>query len=109
MVRCIVPNCQSGYDSQQGKEKIHFFKVPKDSIDEYQRAIKRKCFVVNSTHFVCHKHYLSEDILWKREVKDAAGNALASVCTYINNNVNIICGLQLSRKCKRIKFIIFKL
>ena len=42
-------------------------------------------------------------------MKDAAGKVIASVCTYINNNINIICGLQSSRKCKRIKFIIFKL
>ena len=36
-------------------------------------------------------------------MKDAAGNIIALICTYINNNLNIICRLQLSRKCKRIK------
>ena len=87
--KCIAPNCSSGYSSTRANsEKIHFFKVPKDLVAEYQKALKRKNFIVTAGQFVCEKHFLKEEVIWKREVKNPAGNVIASVCInkYINNN-----------------------
>lgn len=77
--KCIFPKCKSGYASQKSGEKIHFFKVPKDSVEAYQKAVRRENFLVKSGQPVCHKHYLPDDILWKREVKDADGNVMSMV------------------------------
>ena len=83
---CIVPNCKSGYSSQilNENEKIHFFSVPlgKENVEKWQKAILRKDFIVRSGQVVCQKHFLPEDIIWKREVKDADGNVMATVRIY---------------------------
>lgn len=79
--RCIVPNCKSGYDSTKG-EKYHRFSVPfeENALLEWKKAIPRKDFDLKSGMIVCDKHFLSDDIVWRREVKDpATGNVMASV------------------------------
>ncbi|XP_033217317.1 uncharacterized protein LOC117173053 [Belonocnema kinseyi] len=77
--RCLVPNCKSGYDPN--KEKTHHFSVPYKETDlllQWERAIPRKDYVLKAGMVVCHKHFLSEDIVWRREVLDPDGNVMAS-------------------------------
>ncbi|XP_077270688.1 uncharacterized protein LOC143901930 [Temnothorax americanus] len=76
MPHCIAPGCTFGYKSNP--EVIHFFAVPKDRsiINLWQNAIRRKDFVVWSGQFLCEKHFLAEDILWKRELRDSDGQVL---------------------------------
>ncbi|XP_011691554.1 PREDICTED: uncharacterized protein LOC105452281 [Wasmannia auropunctata] len=71
---CIAPGCTSGYKSNP--EKIHFFMVPKDKniFTLWQNATRRKD--IRAGQFVCEKHFLAEDILWKREIKDSNGHVL---------------------------------
>ena len=78
--RCIVSHCNSEYDSN--KEKYHRFSVPfeEEILLEWEKAIPRKDFILKSGMVVCHKHFLPEDIIWRREVKDSASNVMASVC-----------------------------
>ncbi|XP_043483110.1 uncharacterized protein LOC122511737 isoform X2 [Leptopilina heterotoma] len=76
--RCVVPNCNSGYDSC--KEKVHLFSVPKEEElrKKWENAIPRANFILKSGLVVCHKHFLPEEIITKREVKDPQGNVMAS-------------------------------
>ncbi|XP_043472994.1 uncharacterized protein LOC122505444 [Leptopilina heterotoma] len=76
--KCIVPNCKSGYLSC--KEKVTLLSVPKSTelIKQWQSAIPRKDFVVKYGQVVCHKHFLPEDIVRKKEVKDPSGKVMAS-------------------------------
>ncbi|XP_018366319.1 PREDICTED: uncharacterized protein LOC108763310 [Trachymyrmex cornetzi] len=76
MPHCIAPGCTSGYKSNP--EKIHFFTVPKDEnmITLWQNAIRRKDFVIRAGQFLCEKHFLPEDILWKRELTSPDGQVL---------------------------------
>ena len=83
---CIVPNCNSGYRSRilNENEKIHFFSVlsGKENVEKWQKAILTRDFIVRSVQGVCQKHFLPEDIIWKREVKDADGNVMTTVRIY---------------------------
>ncbi|EFN72523.1 hypothetical protein EAG_12971, partial [Camponotus floridanus] len=74
--RCIVLGCTSGYKSNN--EKVQFFYVPKDENVRkiWQAALRRKDIIINSTQAVCHHHFLTNDILWKREICDEKGNVL---------------------------------
>ncbi|XP_018375241.1 PREDICTED: uncharacterized protein LOC108769007 [Trachymyrmex cornetzi] len=76
MPHCIAPGCTSGYKSNP--EKVHFFTVPKDEnmITLWQNAIRRKDFVIRAGQFLCEKHFLPEDILWKRELTSPDGQVL---------------------------------
>ena len=77
--RCVVLNCKSGYASC--KEKVTLISVPKDekTVKKWESAISRKDFTLKSGQVVCQKHFLSDDIVWKKEVKDPEGNVMASV------------------------------
>ena len=77
--RCVVPNCKSGYPSC--KEKLTLISVPKDqkTVRKWESAIPRKHFTLKSGQVVCQKHFTSDDIVWKKEVKDPEGNVMASV------------------------------
>ncbi|XP_043468847.1 uncharacterized protein LOC122502731 isoform X1 [Leptopilina heterotoma] len=77
--RCIVPNCNSGYESTKS-EKCHKFSVPFDEedIQKWKKIIPRKNFELKGGMVVCEKHFLKDDIVWRREVKDPAGNVMAS-------------------------------
>lgn len=78
---CIALNCKSGYKSDCSEKKLHFFSVPagKDILEKWQHAISRENFVIRTGQVVCEKHFLPEDILWKREVKGPDGKVMASV------------------------------
>ena len=55
--------------------------VPKDqkTIRKWESAIPRKHFTLKSGQVVFQKHFTSDDIVWKKEVKDPEGNVMASV------------------------------
>ena len=78
--RFIVPNCNSGYDSNT--QKCHRFSVPfeEEILLKSVKAILRKDFVMKGSMIVCEMHFLLEDIIWRRKVKDSGGNFIASVC-----------------------------
>ena len=54
----------------------------KENVEKWQKAILRKDLIVRSGKVVCQKHFLPEDIIWKREVKDADENVMATVHIY---------------------------
>src|SRR5436190_5449941 len=83
MPRCIALGCTSGYVSN--REKVHFFYVPRDENirKKWQKALKRKDIIINPAQALCQHHFLSEDILWKREIYDEKGNLLG-VVSYFN-------------------------
>lgn len=54
-----------------------------DIIQRWQSAIPRKDFIVKSGQVVCHKHFLLEDVVWKKEVKPPSDNVIASVSKLI--------------------------
>jgi hypothetical protein len=69
--KCFVPNCKTGYDSNHGK--IAIFKAPSNpkKLLQWSKAIPRKDRNLNSTSFVCEKHFFPSDI--KREWVSADG------------------------------------
>jgi hypothetical protein len=69
--KCFVPNCTTGYDSNNGK--IAIFKAPSNpkKLLQWSKAIPRKDRNLNSTSFVCEKHFFPSDI--KRECVSADG------------------------------------
>ena len=77
---CVVPNCKSSY-KREGK--VHLFRIP-------QNEEKRKKWIevipgknkYKIGQVVCSKHFLPDDIVRKREVKDPEGKVMASVCLY---------------------------
>ena len=81
---CVVPNCKSGYVSC--KEKVTLISVPKDEriVEKRESVIPRKDFTLKSGQVVCQKHFTSDDIVWKKEVKDPEGNVMASVSKYFD-------------------------
>ncbi|XP_043485249.1 uncharacterized protein LOC122513081 [Leptopilina heterotoma] len=76
--KCIVPNCKAGYASC--KQKFSLFSVPDDEkmVEQWQKAIPRKDFVVQSGQVVCQQHFLEDDIVWKKEVKAPDGSVMSS-------------------------------
>ena len=56
--RCIVPKCNSEYDSNT--EKCHRFSVPfeEEVLLKWVKAIPRKDFVMKGGMVVCEKHFL---------------------------------------------------
>ncbi|KYN17334.1 hypothetical protein ALC57_10377 [Trachymyrmex cornetzi] len=102
MPHCIAPGCTSGYKSNP--EKIHFFTVPKDEnmITLWQNAIRRKDFVIRAGQFLCEKHFLPEDILWKRELTSPDGQVLGVV----SNKINILLFIYLNNAANA-AYIIF--
>lgn len=79
MPHCIAPGCTSGYKSNS--EKVHFFIVPKDENIRklWQDAIRRKNFIVRAGQSLCEKHFVAQDILWKRELTGPDGQVLGVV------------------------------
>ncbi|KAJ3656494.1 hypothetical protein Zmor_015567 [Zophobas morio] len=59
--KCVVPNCSSGYKGNP--EKVSVFRVPKDRLLEWQRAIPRKDRQLTVNDVVCAKHFNREDIV----------------------------------------------
>lgn len=55
--------------------------MPKDENirKAWQAALKKNDIIINSKQAVCHHHFLSMDILWKREIYDEKGNVLGMV------------------------------
>lgn len=69
----------SGYISNS--EKVSFFRVPNNQvmIKQWQSAIRRKDIVLSSKLCICEKHFLKQEILWQREIRDQNGNILGVV------------------------------
>ncbi|KAK5648302.1 hypothetical protein RI129_003194 [Pyrocoelia pectoralis] len=65
--KCVVPNCRSGYN--KNPEKVTLFVIPKDSLQQYNRAIPRKDRHLTEKDHVCEKHFKPESII--RELKTA--------------------------------------
>ena len=79
--RCVAFGCKSGCKrgAAKKKEKVHFFQVPKDGEELWQRALLRKDIVIKAGQGVCHKHFSKEDILWRKELRAPDGRILGVV------------------------------
>lgn len=62
---CCVPQCKTGYKSNDTDEKIALFQFPKD--DNFKKkwinSIPRKDWVVTSSHRVCKLHFEDTDFV----------------------------------------------
>ena len=73
MVGCFVVGCSS-YSTN--KEKHHFFKPPKKSLDLWRKAIPRADKQLQFTHYICEKHFEGKDIIKNKEWKGKDGQII---------------------------------
>ena len=80
--KCIVPGCKTGYLSC--KVKLSTFTVPKNDElrEKWQEALKLKK-PLKEKNVVCEKHFRANDIIRSSKHKDANGNVLAEVRSFI--------------------------
>ena len=64
-IKCIVPGCKSGYDSNS--VHVSLFGVPKN--DELRAkwvsVIPTMKIPITSAHRICENHFLDSDIEWR--------------------------------------------
>ena len=82
--KCIVPGCKTGYLSC--KAKLSRFTVPKNDElrEKWQEALKLKK-PLKEKNVVCEKHFRANDIIGSSKHKDANGNILAEVSSFITS------------------------
>ena len=82
--KCIVPGCKTDYLSC--KAKLSTFTVPKNDElrEKWQEALKLKK-PLKEKNVVCEKHFRANNIIGSSEHKNANGNILAEVRSFITS------------------------
>lgn len=75
---CSVPGCTSGYKTNPGK--FHFFTVPVGMVEEWKTAIKSDKLI--SGRSVCQRHFLPDEVDWRRSYHAGDGTFLGEVCSW---------------------------
>lgn len=71
MPACIVKTCKStsSKPKKPSDEKCHLFRIPAGMIDVWKKALNRENDdKIQYGQFVCHKHFLPEEVLWTSEL-----------------------------------------
>lgn len=63
--KCVIEKCKSGL--QSCKDKLSFFTVPKNKLEQWKKAIDFGRRALTSRDTICEKHFKESDII--REIR----------------------------------------